>query len=177
MKVYLFTEPHRAVILTETFAILFFVQEKFSLLWPHVGVFTVHYFIFWERGDRGFWLSDVDSLGMYCIDAIRRIVTKITGLLYPFLYSMCLADGVAYAAKDLGADVILDICTLTGAQVRSAHTEVSSSFIAANSRGLPKMNLVILFLMFQDTVFTPVLRIRNPGSGAIFTPGSGIRDG
>jgi leucyl aminopeptidase len=36
---------------------------------------------------------------------------------------MCIADGVAYAAKDLGADVILDICTLTGAQVMTAHTE------------------------------------------------------
>lgn len=29
---------------------------------------------------------------------------------------LVLADGVAYAAKDLGADIILDICTLTGAQ-------------------------------------------------------------
>ena len=28
-----------------------------------------------------------------------------------------LADGVAYAKKDLKCDIILDICTLTGAQV------------------------------------------------------------
>lgn len=29
---------------------------------------------------------------------------------------LVLADGVAYAARDLGADIILDMCTLTGAQ-------------------------------------------------------------
>jgi len=29
---------------------------------------------------------------------------------------LVLADGVAYAAKDLGADIVLDMCTLTGAQ-------------------------------------------------------------
>lgn len=28
-----------------------------------------------------------------------------------------LADGVSYACKDLGADIILDMATLTGAQV------------------------------------------------------------
>lgn len=30
---------------------------------------------------------------------------------------LILADGVAYACKDLGADIILDMATLTGAQV------------------------------------------------------------
>lgn len=30
---------------------------------------------------------------------------------------LVLADGVSYACKDLGADIILDIATLTGAQV------------------------------------------------------------
>lgn len=30
---------------------------------------------------------------------------------------LVLADGVSYAAKDLGADIILDMATLTGAQV------------------------------------------------------------
>lgn len=30
---------------------------------------------------------------------------------------LVLADGVAYACKDLGADIILDMATLTGAQV------------------------------------------------------------
>merc|ERR1719319_708970 len=29
---------------------------------------------------------------------------------------LVLSDGVAYAAKDLGADIVLDMCTLTGAQ-------------------------------------------------------------
>lgn len=31
---------------------------------------------------------------------------------------LILADGVAYACKDLGADIILDMATLTGAQVQ-----------------------------------------------------------
>ena len=31
---------------------------------------------------------------------------------------LVLADGVAYAAKDLNCDVVLDMATLTGAQVR-----------------------------------------------------------
>lgn len=30
---------------------------------------------------------------------------------------LVLADGVSYASKDLGADIILDMATLTGAQV------------------------------------------------------------
>lgn len=30
---------------------------------------------------------------------------------------LVLADGVSYACKDLGADIILDMATLTGAQV------------------------------------------------------------
>lgn len=30
---------------------------------------------------------------------------------------LVLADGVSYACKDLGADIILDVATLTGAQV------------------------------------------------------------
>ena len=29
---------------------------------------------------------------------------------------LVLADGVAYARKDLNADIVLDMCTLTGAQ-------------------------------------------------------------
>ena len=33
---------------------------------------------------------------------------------------LVLADGVAYAAKDLNCDVVLDMATLTGAQVRPA---------------------------------------------------------
>lgn len=31
---------------------------------------------------------------------------------------LVLADGVVYASKDLSADIILDMATLTGAQVR-----------------------------------------------------------
>lgn len=34
---------------------------------------------------------------------------------------LVLADGVAYAAKDLSCDVILDMATLTGAQVTMRH--------------------------------------------------------
>lgn len=32
-----------------------------------------------------------------------------------------LADGVSYACKDLGADIIVDMATLTGAQVSVTH--------------------------------------------------------
>ena len=35
---------------------------------------------------------------------------------------LVLADGVAFAAKDLGCDVILDMATLTGAQVTRTYT-------------------------------------------------------
>jgi hypothetical protein len=86
----------------------------------------------------------------------------------PFsILNECLADGVAYAAKDLGADVILDICTLTGAQVRSAHTEQVSRFIATNLRGLPKLNLV----MYPNSQCSRIihLNVADPdlGSGAV----------
>ena len=41
---------------------------------------------------------------------------------------LVLADGVSYACKDLGADIILDMATLTGAQVGvSAAVALSSS--------------------------------------------------
>lgn len=35
---------------------------------------------------------------------------------------LVLADGVSYACKDLGADIILDMATLTGAQVQLVNT-------------------------------------------------------
>ncbi len=46
--------------------------------WPHTGVVRMHYFIFWGRGDRGFWLCDIASSVMYCNNASlrNRIVTK-----------------------------------------------------------------------------------------------------
>lgn len=34
---------------------------------------------------------------------------------------LVLADGVVYASKDLAADIILDMATLTGAQVGDSH--------------------------------------------------------
>lgn len=36
---------------------------------------------------------------------------------------LVLADGVSYACKDLGADIIVDMATLTGAQVSVTHGE------------------------------------------------------
>lgn len=47
---------------------------------------------------------------------------------------LILADGVAYACKDLGADIILDMATLTGAQVliqTCQWTEVHPSSVCA----------------------------------------------
>jgi len=52
--------------------------------WCLQGTITLHF----EEGDWGFLLCDVASLGMYCIDAIRRIVTKSlfrTALPFPIL--------------------------------------------------------------------------------------------
>ena len=37
---------------------------------------------------------------------------------------LVLADGVAYAQKDLKADIILDMATLTGAQVRKSSSHL-----------------------------------------------------
>lgn len=42
---------------------------------------------------------------------------------------LILADGVAYACKDLGADIILDMATLTGAQVPQSYIHNSVSFL------------------------------------------------
>ncbi len=56
-------------------ATLFYVQEEIFNC-PHACLYRVHYIIFWERGDGGFWLCDIASLVMYCIDAPQRIVTK-----------------------------------------------------------------------------------------------------
>ncbi len=45
--------------------------------WPHGCVYRLRYIIIWGRGDRGFWLCDVASLMMYCIDGVdshQRIV-------------------------------------------------------------------------------------------------------
>lgn len=40
---------------------------------------------------------------------------------------LVLADGVSYACKDLGADIILDMATLTGAQVSAAWVHPSAA--------------------------------------------------
>ncbi|GCC37134.1 hypothetical protein chiPu_0015635 [Chiloscyllium punctatum] len=46
---------------------------------------------------------------------------------------LVLADGVAYASKDLGADIILDMATLTGAQDRdNAQSSCAGLFIGAH---------------------------------------------
>ena len=37
---------------------------------------------------------------------------------------LVLADGVAYAAKDLNCDIVLDMATLTGAQVNSPRERI-----------------------------------------------------
>ena len=37
---------------------------------------------------------------------------------------LVLADGVAYAAKDLNCDIVLDMATLTGAQVKSPRERI-----------------------------------------------------
>lgn len=50
---------------------------------------------------------------------------------------LVLADGVAYAQKDLKANVILDIATLTGAQVRMKFHEIRT-IIFNNKRFLSK---------------------------------------
>ncbi len=47
-------------------------EENFSFFFISV---QLHY-ILWGRGDRGFWICNVASLVMYCIDAPQRNVTK-----------------------------------------------------------------------------------------------------
>ncbi len=49
---------------------------------PHTGVFRVHYFIFWGRWDRGFWLCDIASLVMYCNDACDKITVQDCSTLF-----------------------------------------------------------------------------------------------
>jgi hypothetical protein len=64
-------EPYKAV--NFDIAALFLCRRNFH--WPHSGVFRVHYFIFWGRGDRGLWLCDIASLVKYFNEASLRIVT------------------------------------------------------------------------------------------------------
>jgi len=45
---------------------------------------------------------------------------------------LVLADGVVYASKDLSADIILDMATLTGAQVGDGHLETVVKLLMAN---------------------------------------------
>ncbi len=81
-------EPYRAVNSDRDHATLFCVQEKFP--WPHAGIYRVHYFICWGWGDHEFWLYNVTSWGMYCIDVIQRIVTKsLCRTALPFFYTQC----------------------------------------------------------------------------------------
>lgn len=49
---------------------------------------------------------------------------------------LVLADGVVYASKDLSADIILDMATLTGAQVGDSLllTDVKPSTASRNRR-------------------------------------------
>lgn len=62
---------------------------------------------------------------------------------------LVLADGVVYASKDLSADIILDMATLTGAQVSAAlqliaefqheprRNKWQQCFLSSLSRGSP----------------------------------------
>ncbi len=81
--IYLFTSTFRAVISDRYLATLFVYRRNFNSLYAGRGR---------GRGDQGFWLCDVASLVMYCINAIRGLrqnhKNHCTGLLYPFLHSM-----------------------------------------------------------------------------------------
>lgn len=57
---------------------------------------------------------------------------------------LILADGVAYACKDLGADIILDMATLTGAQVLNR---------TAGGRGLRPTALRLIYVLPSVLVF------------------------
>lgn len=48
---------------------------------------------------------------------------------------LVLADGVSYACKDLGADIIVDMATLTGAQVSIALHPFTAAPISLTSFG------------------------------------------
>ncbi len=85
--------PYKAVNSDRGLAVLryfrYFVNRR-NFNCPHASVYWVHSIIFWEREDRGFWLCDVASLVMYCIDAPPRTVSNSkslyrTALLFPIL--------------------------------------------------------------------------------------------
>ncbi len=61
-------------ILPKGLSTVFCVQEKFQLSARVCLLGTSYYHL--GRWDRGFWLSNVASLVMYCIAAPQRIVTK-----------------------------------------------------------------------------------------------------
>lgn len=69
---------------------------------------TVALSVISRRGHSGSCSPELGSL--LCSRTVEINNTDAEGRLV-------LADGVSYACKDLGADIILDMATLTGAQV------------------------------------------------------------
>ncbi len=70
---YVYREPTGLYILPK--GLQYFVYRR-NFNWPHGCVYRVQLYYNLREGDRGFWLCDVTSLVMYCIDVPQRIVTK-----------------------------------------------------------------------------------------------------